>query len=286
MLNTEHKIIHGSTRDPRSGSIFSKPNRSERASLSTVSCCIAGCPLLKSGQCVMLVPLGSGCPYGKWNTSTGPTGRAAGYWEWLQDAKKQIEGVPFLSSPPTKLAFIGEYVYLPYPHASMCKEVPFLQHSSLFVAGLPFIRREDWTIETVLLLLGFRPQALIGGEIKSYQSESVPKMVAHIRECDPGMWESLIAVRPKLNVAQNYVGRKAVLRTLNSPLTFTVGHKDYPVTWTWDGESLTTQSRHAYNDTWGKLKQKSLSLKMVPEDDATLVVQGNDWVNESTVFVD
>ena len=168
----------------------------------------------------------------------------------------------------------------------MCREVPFLRHSSLFVSGIDFILREAWTIDTVLTLIQFRPQALMGGEIHSYQQESVPKFIEHIRETDPAMWSELIAAMPQLNKAANHVGRKALLKTLAFPIDIPPKDSRYPVAWHWDGKVLSTKSVNAYSDTWGGQKPESISLQLTPRDDATVVVANNSWVTQGTVFVD
>lgn len=280
------KVISGGTRDPRAGGMFSKPNKSERASAWTVSCSNAGCPLLAAGQCIEMLILGPSCPYGKMTTRTGPTGRAGGYWKWLQDAKEELAGVPVLSSPPNKMAFIGDYVYLPYPHMDMCKAVPFLRHSCVFLSGSPFVPRGEWNIDTVLALVEFRPQSLMGGEITSYQKEHVPLFIQHLREQDGAMFQKLAAARPSLNVSPNYVGREAFLVTLKAGITIGGFHKDYPVVWEWDGSKLQTNSKHAYNSTWGKVSLSSFECEAIPEEGATVTVQDNSWVTESTRFAD
>lgn len=285
-VDTEYKLIGARVYDPTEPSLFGKGKKSERAEYRQVRCSCDSCPLLANRQCVTVSMFGCRCPYGKYTVETGPTQRANSYYEWVSTRKKSAKEVGWLSLPTKKLAFIGDYIYIPYSHADMCKQIPFTAHSAFFISGVPFIRREAWTIENVLLLIDFRPQAMMGGEITAYQKEEVPRFLSHIRELDPDMWSEVIAARPELDVAPNYVGREAILSTLTHPITIPPKDSRHPVSWIWDGLTLTTTDKHCYSDTWGGIPCKSLVLSLAPEDDATVKVADNSWVTGDTIFVD
>lgn len=286
MVESESKLIGADVYDPRSPSIFGKGKKSKRALFKQIFCECETCPLLAMRQCVLISVLGSRCPHGKRTTETGPTQRARSYYEWVSSHTEIAKKVGWLGFAPKKMAFIGDYVYLPYSHMDMCKPVPFLAHSAFAVSGSPFIKRDDWTIETVLKLVDFHPIAMFGGVIDSYQKSEVPIFLQHIRELDQSMWSQLTAVRPELDTEPNYVGRKALLRTLASPITIPPHDSRYPVAWTWDGETATTDDVNCYERTWGKIDAKSLSLTLKPTEDAVVVVADNSWVKPETVFVD
>ena len=185
------------------------------------------------------------------------------------------------------MEFVGDYVLLPYSYMTMCKSVQFTKHGGFISDGDPFLPREHWTSKTVLTLLDFRPQSLMGGEITQYQKEEIPKFLTHLREADPAMWAELISARPALNVTPNHVGRRALLSTLNHPLEWTECDKNnYPVTWKWDGKELTTTSMHSFNRTWGRVDVESVVIHAIPKSRATVVVQSNEWVNADTEFAD
>jgi hypothetical protein len=281
----QERPVHHNVFNPVN-SLF-KASKNDRAACQVVYCKLAECPLRAIGCCSFCTPLSPDrCPYGRKVVEDGPTRRAAKFSQWISQRKKEGEGVPYLKFPPRKLAFIGDYVYLPYAHMGMCKAVPFLSHSGFMANGSPFIDRGDWVISTVLALINFQPEALFGGVIRQYQAEQVPLFITHIRECDPAMWAQLIAARPELDTTPNYVGRKALLKTLNAPITLPAKDKRYPVEWEWDGSALGTTDANAYSDTWGGVKLKSLSMVGMPVDDAVVIVQDNAWVNDATQFVD
>lgn len=277
---SEQKVIAASVYDPRQPSIFGKAKKSERATYSEILCSCESCPLRAKRQCVQISIFRSYCPYGDYRTESGPTQRAGSYYGWVRDKQEQAkQHGGWLVTATNKLAFIGEYVYIPYSFADMCEAV--------LPRKRPFLKREDWTLEAVLKLIDFRPRALFTSEvIKDYQKESVPLLIAHIRELDPDMWQQLIAARPELDVAPNYVGRKAILKTLAAPISIPAYDNRYPVPWVWDGEYATTTSFESYEKTWGHIKAESLVLKVKPKDDATVKVADNSWVTPETIFVD
>lgn len=272
--------IHHHQFDPRKPTIFGKTKSNERAQSMTIYCTNADCPLLAAGQCVFRKFI---CPYGRISAQTGPTKRAAKLSAWLEETKVDA---PQLTYPANKMAFIGDYVYLPYAHMDMCEKVPFLSHSAFIISGNPFLPREHWTVDTVETLVLFRPQAMMGGEIKAYQRESVPLFVQHLRELDPGMFAELVKRQPQFDTAPDYVGRKALLRTLATPIEWVTQGNNYPVHWKWDGESLSTSSIHAYHKTWGRVDAESVEVRVTPKSDAVVEVKNNAWVVEETVLVD
>lgn len=280
------QLIAARVYDPRQPSIFGKSKKSERANYRQIFCSCESCPLKAKQECVLIDLFHAACPYGHVTSEEGPTQRAGSYYKWVSDRKKQKGELGWPGFATKKLAFIGEYVYVPYSHASMCKAVPFLKHSMAFFTGTPFVKLEDWNLETVLMLIDFVPQAMMGGWITSYRTEEVPKFLAHLREVDPVMWRQLIAVRPEFDTEPNYVGRKALLLTLAHPIVIPARDSRYPVEWNWDGVSLTTTDPNCYSDTWGGIKRGPLTLTMRPQEDAEVVVADNSWVTDATVFVD
>lgn len=282
----EFELIHASVFDPSKPGIFRKANKSDHATYSKLFCKCKSCPLRQQSKCIALNIFGS-CPYGKFVNATGPTPRSKTFREWVKSHEAEFQGLQELSGAESKLAFIGEHVWLPYPHMDSCKQVPFMRHGDLFISGLPFLAASEWNLKNVIILIDFRPYALMGGEIKGYQLESVPKFLGHLREVDVVMWASLIKVRPELDTKPNYVGRTAFVKTLKPGIT--IGPKDsrYPVIWKWDGQLLTTNSISAYESVWSGLKNvNQASISVIPSDDTTTVVTNNDWVYENTKFVD
>lgn len=279
-----YKIVSVSIFDPRI-TLFKSLSK-DRATCRTISCSLEKCPLRDDGTCSYAPIMGwDACPYGQFNLINGPTKRARSIGKWIADRKAEHAGIPKLGYPESKIKFLGGYVFLPYAHIEMNESVPFLRHSTFASSGTRFVLRNQWTIDVVLSIAMFKPQAFFGGEILDYQKVVVPKFLLHLREADPSMWKALVERRPELDVAPNHVGRTALLKTLNSPIEWDSGSQ-YPVRWKWDGSILTTTSKNAYDSTWGALPLESLELRGIPADDAKVKVLDNGWVNEDTKFLD
>ncbi len=280
------EVIAAKVYDPSEPSIFGKGKKSDLATFTQIHCSCDSCPLRAKRQCVLVAIFSPRCPYGKLSASSSPSQRSKGYRDWVRQHREQAKPLGWMGFAAKKLAFVGEHVYLPYSHMGMCKTVEFQKHSSVFVSGAPFIERAAWTIETVLRLIDFVPMSMMGGAITNYQKEEVPLFVSHIRELDSEMWAKLIVARPEFDKEPNYVGRKAVIRTLAYPITIPPKDALYPVSWKWDGVTLTTSNRDAYRSTWGGIDVESLALTAVPSPNATVKVASNSWVTKDTVFVD
>ena len=123
-------------------------------------------------------------------------------------------------------------------------------------------------------------------QYNDYQKESVPKFLTHLRETFPFLWTEVVKRYPKYDTTPNFVGRKAVLKTLSFPITWTTNHDLYPVTWTWDGKVLKTTSPNAYNKTWGDIELDNMELTSIPSDKTVVKVCDNSWINENTIMVD
>lgn len=285
--NSAATVIHANVFDPF-GAVLFKTKATDRAECQTITCTNLECPLLAKGQCHMKGGLfGNSCPYGTMRRESGPTKRAGSCSSWVREKREQYKGVPFLQPPGGRMEIIGDYVYLPYAHMTMCQAVPFKSRSGFFSSGDAFLPREFWTIDAVLALLKHRPQAMMGGEITDYQKEEVPKFLLHLREVDPEMWQQLIAARPQYDVAANHVGRQAILQTLKYPIQWTqTSHRgEYPVHWQWDGETVMTTSKNAFNETWAGFKAESVEIRVKPKPRTVIVVKSNDWVTADTEFL-
>jgi hypothetical protein len=286
-VNAEGKVVSARIWNP-ANTLF-KTSKREHAECETVTCRLEDCPLRKQGMCAWIGVLGwNACPHGRPNKEKGPTRLARSFGAWLKDRQEKYKGIPTLGQPDNKLAIIGDYVFLPYAHMDMCEAVPFLKHGGAFCKGCAFIPISAWTLDTVLRLIDFRPQALMGGEITSYQKESVPKFIRHMREVTPDMFAALVKVRPQYDVATNHVGRKARLWTLKPDIEWDAKVNDkYPVHWKWDGKALTTYSDHVYSSTWGgNIAASCVQVRVVPVASAVVKVQDNAWVLPDTEFVD
>ena len=284
---TDPVIVSAFVYNP-ANALFKQP-ANRKSDVETVTCTLMDCPLRAKGFCARNRMMGhSRCPYGTNNKELGFSKRARKFSEWILKQKETYKDIPFLCSPKDKLAFIGDYVYLPYAHMSMCEKIKILEHESLLSTGQGFLERKYWTLETVQTLIAFRPQALFGGTIKSYKEKVVPLFIMHLKEDDPDMYAALIQQSPELAKEIAYKGRKAYLKSLKAPLEWDAKvNNKYPVHWKWDGELLRTDSKWAYSSTWGgNIDATGVLIVVNPSDKAAVKIQEESWVDENTKFAD
>ena len=292
------KVISLCIFDPKN-SIF-KQKASKKARTEVIFCSNSeNCDLYKAGSCLYGGIFTHHCEYGRREIEHGYTKKARAYSKWISDRKEKYDPdgkVGRLSSPINKLAVIGDYIYLPYAQMNMNEAVPFDVHSNIFISGTKLISKSDFNVNTIKSIVEFRPMALMSGphgrEILSYQKEEVPLFLAHLNELFPELYEELFETYPELKEKYkpkriSYIGRKAYLLTLSSGFSFSTNHKKYPVKWYWDGTMLTSKSEHAYDKTWGGIKEfDEVSIELKPNKDTVIEVQDNSWVLPTTKFKD
>ena len=298
---TQLKPVHFNCFTPHNA-LF-KSSRKDKAEVQVVLCGrLDDCDLLKRKECAWRSSFGwHACPYGMHRKFEGFTSKARAYNTWINEQKKKYEGVPFLNGHTDVLAFVGDYVFLPYAHMDMA-DIGWIQKNTGFLGkGCAFLKKELFTPETILKLINFRPQAMMGGEITSYQKESIPKFVKHLQEKCPDLLNQVekLEIKIALDLGKtredapsfvrsrirkileeySYKGRKAILQTLTPNIgKFTDIHKGE---WIWDGEYLTSLNAHASF----MLVDKFDEIRVKPKPRATVVITEEGQVNPKTEFL-
>ncbi len=280
----ESKIIHVHVYDPRN-SIFGS-SKNDKAEAHCYSCSASDkCDAYANGQCIMIGKVfGGRCPYGRKNVTTGFTRRARKFHEWITDVKEKYKDhISALKSIDNTVIKLGDGFMLPYSFMDMNKNVPFHSHGGGFCTGLPFIKVEDLTPEILLSIVTFKPQAMMGGEIKDYQLKTVPKFIKDLSDKYADLFQLLLSVYPgALAVCHDYdyTGRKALLRTVNQGCEVVIAKNK----WLWDGEFITATDKNYM--IFAPVKWDQCLLKFKPKPDEWITITSNDQVNIDTVFVD
>jgi hypothetical protein len=267
-------IVHANVYDPSRPSLFGN-NKNDKAQCQTIECSNSeNCDLFKRGECAIRKGLlGGECPYGKWQTETGYTRRAKRFHGWISERKERCEGVGYLKAPK-RLGIVGDFVYLPYSHIN--------KDGGLFSASTLFMPVSEFTCDKIKELCLYRPEAIMGGEITSYQKEVVPLFILHLSEIMPELYRELCDAWPrakKIVEKHSNVGRKALLSTVVPNVGVLTGiHRD---DWVWDGEYLTMTNKEA-----SSMLVKHSEVRIKPVDGETVKICSEDQVNEKTVFVD
>jgi hypothetical protein len=279
-MENERKMIHASLWSP----IGQKGGfKNDKATFEYVMCNNSeNCGLFKRGECSFCNFIGwHYCKYGKFTKEEGYTNKARACSKWVDERKKRSEGVNRLKGASDVMAIVGDYIFLPYAHMTL-SDAPFLQKNLYLNKDNCFMLLSDFTVETIEYLINFRPQAMMGGAITSYQKEQVPKFVKHLQEIIPDLYKQLIEKYPSNSVYvdnYNYVGRYAKLETLTPNIgVFTDIHK---ADWIWDGEYLQSFNGKASF----MLVDKYSEIRIKPIPGQKVKITDNLQVNSKTEFL-
>ena len=268
----EYKVIHAHVYEPHR-SLF-KSSKNDKSQYQIVECDnYQNCDLFKRKECCWIGSIGwNKCEYGKYSKNIGPTRRARKYYDWITKIKdKYKEVLDNLSPASNVIATVGDLIYIPYSHVSMNDNVPLIKGC--------FLRKEDFTLENIVKICIFKPQAMFGGEIKSYQNKQVPKFVKHLFEKFPKLYECLCNKLPNIKeISLTNIGREALLYTLTPNMGI---FKDcHSSTWIWDGEYLTSKNSRASFMLINKFDE----IKVKPQDDSIVKITDDKQVNNETRF--
>lgn len=248
------------------------------------------CSFYKNGTCLKVRSFGSGgCKFGSVNTVRGYTSRAKKYSEFKRKWREH-EQYSKLSYPPQKLGVIDDVVVFPYPFIRITKnenEKYVVGEFALFSNSNSYIELEKFNSDLIYRICSYRPQALMGGEITSYQKEKVPLFLSHLEEVMPDKYETFIKAYPQFSTRIDYVGRKALLKTIKPSFVHykasTTSSLDSE--WYWDGEFLSYKS--GYVSSVSIIDDYEIeTFKLKPSDKTVVKITSNDQVNKETVFID
>lgn len=283
------KLISVSLFNPIESTFFKK----EHAKCELFYCGVPdNCSLLKQNYCINRFILNSRCPHGYVDVFSGPTRRSTSLGKWITEKEKEYgeQLKSKVSSPPMKIASVGDYYYLPYSHLDMNKDVPILEHSRFIVGGSPFIKKELFTIEVIKSIVKFRPQAIFGGEITHYQKHIVPLFLKHLSEEYKEIYENFLTAYPEFSgipIAESNIGRKALLITTEPHDNIEIMKDNI---FRWDGKKLTSikcSPFMLYTTNYnGQKAMKEINVEIVPSEDAVITITDDKQVSNRTKFMD
>lgn len=208
----EHVIWFGYF-DPYN-SLF-KTTQKDRASYSVAYCRNFGtCNAYKKGLCALRGP-NRYCPYGKIKREIGPTKKATSSYKFIREAREKYEKEPYIKTLGAlgTLCQIGDYAYIPLNYLD--NYVNPIQGELGITRG--FIKVENFNVDFIKKIYNYRPLALYGGEIKSYQQEEIPNFIIALRSEFPALFgdclkeiEGLV----KYTDGISFVGKRVLIKTL------------------------------------------------------------------------
>jgi len=256
-----------------------KAGRSDRERVVIFTCSNAqNCDAYKNNKCVMLNGLFShSCPYGKTKIEEGYTKVSRKCGQLIQKGKNEYGDIEYSKKSLKFVCYIGDYVYLPLPHLLNYKNS--IREKDFFKGDGDIIKKEDFTPEFIVELLKFKPRALMGGEITSYQQENVPMFCSQLKRYMPDMFEKVKKLYPDIDyIIQNinYVGKYAKVKTL-LPGKVQLNNDILE----WDGTIIKAKGHQI--SFWGLDNE---DVVITPADNTYVKIVDNNTVTEDTEFAD
>lgn len=244
------------------------------------------CSYFQKGTCMAVRSVFSpNCKFGRSHNERGYTRKAKKYHEF-RSRWENHESYGKLKHPGRKLGLINGLVVFTYPYISVTtKDGNVKLADPGFIDGTAYIEYEKFDVELIRRIINFRPRAMMGGVIDSYEKETVPLFLAHLKEVLPERFVEFEAKYGEMNI--DYVGRKALLNTVTPSLVAYKANR-YPQFnefWNWDGEYLTFEKGNKGDFRIAK-SYELIELKIKPNSDTSIEITDNAQVNENTVFVD
>lgn len=284
-MSNEFELIHFHVFDPSRPTLF-KQSKNEKAEAFFVYCENKdNCGLYKRGECIRRNSFKWKCVYGRNEQHEGFSRRSNNFRKWISDIKEKYKDTGTLKQTTEKMVEIGDYIYLPYSRVNWDESIPFVECGGVWRDGLPFILKNNFTVENIEKMIKYRPYAMMGGEITDYQQKTIPIFLQHLSELFPEIFKELTE---KSEVARNKiaqyspVGRTAFLKTTNP--NFYVKDKGRSDAWFWDGEKLTC---NYLNGLFNPVKDfESTLVTVIPNDKTKIVITDAQQVNSNTIFFD
>lgn len=262
--------------DPRN-SLF-KSGRSDREETTVYMCNNSeNCDAFKRGKCIMLNGFYHSCPYGRTYKDKGYTKAAKNCGVLIRKNKEKYGNVAYSKGDLRFICKIGDYIYIPLPHLS--NYVNPIKDKEFFVGNYDMIRVSDFTPEFIIELLKFKPQALFGGEITSYQREHIPKFCSQLKRYMPDMFEKVKMVYPEIESkiqSIDYRGKYAKVKTLlPGKIKLSTDIVE------WDGTVIKAEGNQI--SFW---RLNKVPVTIMPNEDTYVEIVDNNTVTEETEFRD
>ena len=246
------------------------------------------CSFYADGKCLRCRSfLAPKCKFGRNTVTKGYTSRAAKYYDFKRKYEKE-EYYHKLCYPSELAAVIDDVLYMNLKYTLVRKRTEkddrwgkevngYLISDVGFCSGDTWIPIPEATNELLYAIFSYRPCAMMGGVIADYQAEVVPDVLMALKKCAPRIYSMFISEYPQYDLAPNYVGKYAYIKTMV------------------DGSILTDCHGNKFTLTNGKLIGKNINRGFTPfngtmdcvvdvEETKTYKVDKNAQCNENTKF--
>jgi hypothetical protein len=245
------------------------------------------CSFYKNGTCFNAGRWKDNCKLGHKERIIGYTSRASKYYEFYNQYKKD-ELYDKLKEPESRIGIVDDTVILNINLMQIDDTLKVKEDVGLGRTSLQYIPLEQFTNQLIKDICDLRPRRWLDYTIiESYYEKEIPYFLDDLKRNFRDIYNRFVAEYPQYDKSINYVGREALLSTINKGITLEYKSRNYPSlneTWFWNGKTLKYVS--GYVDKSNICHRKSIvNFEIEPTDDATIEITNNNQVNESTKFV-
>lgn len=247
------------------------------------------CTFYKENKCLRCCSfLAPSCKFGRNSIIKGYTSRAKKYYDFKNHyTSDEVYGK--LHYPSNLVAVIGDtlYINLKYVRVRKRKEGDekwkkdiegYIMYDAGISCGGTFIPVADATNTLLHAIFSYEPHGIMGGIITSYKEKIVPDIIQDLKKAAPLIHEKFISEYPEYDVAPNYVGKCAYIKTMTEGSKLRDCH----------GDDYILHDGKLYCDNMTKgfipFSGKSANIIVTVKDDTTYQVTSNDQCNENTRF--
>lgn len=263
------KQIHAWIRDPNNN-LFK--GMSKKSALFQLFCENPDdCDLYKINNSCLHCGAMTYCKFGRKKETQGPTRRSGQFYstlkKWRENNEQYLKSLTNIGACNRIFYTNGQY-YLPYSHMvkGLHDFAPLADH---------WVNKEDMTGELLVRICEAHPRGFMGGEIRSYQKEVVPKFIHDLKTHYPELFALLPDEQKTRLETISHVGRKADITTC-PPCEFDI----YSDNWMWDGEYL-TGSNMSFQPIPGKCE-----IRIKPKKSTPVEITDDKQVSSETIFLD
>ena len=243
------------------------------------------CSVYKEGKCFRKTTLfGVRCEFGRIAGVDGGTKKTKMYGRVYSEAKDS-ERYHKLSYPNNiYIAKIGDGAFLapPYVRIERGPDSRLFCHNPGFGCNRLFVSIDELTPDNINRICTYHPRAMLGGEIESYQTETIPIFLHQLSKLFPEQYSAFIKAFPDYELkAPDYRGKYAKLSTCNRELIYRDAHGN---SFRFDGDELVCD-KYRIGGFMPFSSSGYAQMRIPATDDMQVKITDSNQVTDQTVLM-
>lgn len=236
------------------------------------------CSFYKQGKCFSAGRWKQNCKFGRKEKILGYTSRAKKYYSFRETYTKD-EKYNKLDEPNNIIGQIEDLIVL---NTGFLYEDNGRYYIDTHFAQSPliYVPIEKFNNNIIKLICDAKPEALFGGEIKDYQSKTVPRFLYELKTGFKEIYNSFINEYPEYKEKEiNFIGRKAYINTLKDGSELKDCHNNI---WIIENDEIVCYKWK----TWLPFGGNPTETRIKITDNMTCKITNNNQVANDTKFAD